>query len=1668
MKKIITAFVVAASLGLQAQTFDKKDLDGGSEAKKSFIKNQDYLKSGVQKPGKPGPNDSLYGFDEETIKIQSLQNNIFGEEYINYLKILKRQFIYNKYKIGAQYAAKPAPQSPGKGKLGNNNVINVAPCVNEDFELTAPGQYNSSNGVQGWTITSGQNSCNQLTGEGMPTTWNQGSPEFWIVATPIIVPFIGNLTTSPLGGNVVAQLQNQQANGLCTKIAQTFPVTQANTLFQFAYAGAYQDGGHDCCNQPFLKIRMFDCNGAPLTCSSLSLNPTGNGCSQGSPGYTISSGVAWTNWSVKYIDLTPFLGSCVTIEVINSDCAPTGHWASTYFDAMCGGQLIGQGLGGVGGSVAGPVSFCAGAGQAMIAAPLGYSTYQWIGPNGPIAAPAGTMANLVINNPVLGSQYTVQLTAASGCQYISVNTLTYTQVNIVGVGTTSTCPNGSSGSATVQGNGSGTGYTYTWTNSSNSVVSTASVASSLPPGSYSVTIAGLGSSCGTSSTSVVVGVAAPSVTTLFKPFCGSEAYLNTLGGTNIQWYNGLSPIPANQGGTAAGYTVTSPQNNAVYWVSYTTLQGCKDSTKFTLTSTPPGLMSVPAPGIKLICPGASNGTANIVMVPAAGSPPGFNSFSVASTGSMAPYTASINPTSANNFTVGGLSQGIYTVVTFDGSCKYSTTFNVSAHTYTPFLAVSDFSVCPGQNVAPLVNFVNQSPSPAQYTYSWSPATWLMTGQNTRNPIFQPVVPVGTTSVAAISVVVTPTLINCPQTLALNITAFNPPIPTITAIPNLCNTFAPYQINATPGGGTFVNNTPGLIGSTSGIITPTLGTPFGTHNFTYNINVWQCGASQTGSFQVNKFNPSTLTSSVPALCVTNPAYNLMNIVQSTVNGVWTGNSNSSSAVIGGTQFNPAGLQTGMYQITYNTTSSPNPTVCPSSTPLNVSVTNTLIPSIVQVAPLCSNQGPVTMTATPAGGGWSGPNISAGGVITPTNIQQPGVSNVTYTVNVGPCLNTGYTSFSVARFNPATLTGSLQNRCFNNPPVNLMTLVQSTVNGFWNGFGVSNNVFSAASLTTGIYVLTYSTSSTPALAGCSDSRTLAVSVLNPQMPEITQVGPFCSTDAAVQLSVSPVNGNWTGSSFLSTGGVFTPSLAAVGNNAVQYIVGTNTCFAQQTKFISVEAFVPATITAKLPDLCNTGSAINLVPYTLTNLGTWMGPGIVGTNFDPSVAGKGDFILTHTTASSPSGLCPDQATVAVSVSSLAIPSIVNVGRVCNSSAPVQLNPTPVGGLFGGANNSGVDTKGLFVPASGVIGDNIINYSITAGPCVAYAQTTVTVERFISADFETIPVKFCKPDQAVNMNSYVLNPGGTWSGPGIVGNMFNPALANVGNNNLIRYETHSMPTATLCPDTSYVRINVVNIPEVSALVSSPSGCAPLEVTFNTASTNTGEGEWILGDGSEPKKGLLVSHVYNSPGTYSVVFNYSYQGCGTQAQVAAPITVFDQPKADFSFPEEVLISSPQVQFTNLSTTAGANKYSWMIPGVYESSMEVNPLVEFPKVGKYQVTLIAKNEHDCAHEITKTIEIKNDFQMHLPNIFTPNYDGLNDEFLPVFTDYGLDKKTYRFEIFDRWGRLLFSSSEPEKGWNGAIDNKGEVIKQDIYVYRIKYKDLDGYLYEKTGNVKLVK
>ena len=140
----------------------------------------------------------------------------------------------------------------------------------------------------------------------------------------------------------------------------------------------------------------------------------------------------------------------------------------------------------------------------------------------------------------------------------------------------------------------------------------------------------------------------------------------------------------------------------------------------------------------------------------------------------------------------------------------------------------------------------------------------------------------------------------------------------------------------------------------------------------------------------------------------------------------------------------------------------------------------------------------------------------------------------------------------------------------------------------------------------------------------------------------------------MSVTPSTGYWVSSSHLSNTGVFNPSLAAIGNNAIQYVIGTSTCNSSQIKNISVESFESAAITSRVPDQCNTGMPLNLGPITQSSHGVWSGVGISGTSFNPATAGSGSFVLTYNTASSPSGLCPDQSTVAVRVYSAGPPMV------------------------------------------------------------------------------------------------------------------------------------------------------------------------------------------------------------------------------------------------------------------------------------------------------------------------------------------------------------------------------------------------------------------------------
>jgi gliding motility-associated-like protein len=1251
----------------------------------------------------------------------------------------------------------------------------------------------------------------------------------------------------------------------------------------------------------------------------------------------------------------------------------------------------------------------------------------------------------------------------------------------------------------VQGFGSGSGYNYTWisaatnaTVGSGSVTGNIASVNGLAPGVYSIVLSGLGAAgCGSAVATTTINVGPAGIISVLKPFCGNEAYLSATGGSNFQWYNGTSAISPTAGGQAMSYTVTNPVNQSIYWLSYLSQFGCQDSVKFTLVSSTPGVLGTPQ--VSWICPGGTNGTAIITMTPAAGAPPGTNSWSVYALGTTPAYNASIYPTAANSYTATNLAAGSYSIRAFDGSCKYGTSFSVNAFIYTWNITPTLSALCPGQSVASSITFPTP-PSQTQYSYSWTPNVWLAGNANTySSTIITPVVPVGQNITTIYTVIVTPSLVNCPTTKTISITGINPPIPTITAIPNLCNNSSPYNILVSPTGGTFITGVTGTanpISLSGGVITPSLCLIGSNNSVTYSISVGSCGASSTASYQVNQFNPASLTSSVPPLCVTNAPFNLMNIVLSAANGTWMPASGVTNTGPGAYSFNPANLLTQPYAITYSTTSSPNPTVCPASTVIIVNVTNTITPAITAVPEQCTNFSVKNMTVSPSGGSWYGnPAVSPGGVLTPSAMPVPS-SVVFYSVQIGPCVNTNSTTLQASTYNPSSFSAPVPNQCFNGAAYNLMSITQNTA-GTWTHIGpgpqattIPNGVFlpsvfsASASLSAVTNTLQYFVASFPNANLCPSINTLTVSIYHPPTPQISNVGPYCNNASAVQLTVSPAAGYWTTSSYLNGNGVFTPSLSNAGNNAVQYVIGTSNCFAQQTKFVGVEAFVSAKIISPLPDQCNNGAVINLSPYTMNNSGNWIGAGIVGNNFNPSMTGAGTFTLIHKTASVPSGLCPDEDQLAVNVFSLATPVLGTLSPLCNNSKPIQIQVSPVGGTFSGVNVGAVSLAGKFSPASAVIGTNLINYSITSGPCKAYVQMTVEVEEFVSAAFTKSVAPICLiPGKTlpVSLNSYVANAGSTWE---VNGNfqgengMFDPNGANIkyGKDNKVVHYTSSLPTGA-CKDQQELMIEVRKMPEVKALSNSSVACVPAEIVFNTPSVSDGDGTWNFDDGSDSKPGLTVSHVYTTPGTYIVTFSYKDGiGCEALPVKVSAVRINAAPQADFSFPDEIFISSPQVQLTNLTTVLGDNTYNWKFSNALAPSTEVNPTVTFPAIGKYQVSLTATSPAaagGCTSQVTKMIEVKNDFYIYIPTAFSPNFDNLNDVFRPEVSEFGLDAKNYEMEIFDRWGHSLFRTTDYKKGWDGK-NKVGEPMKEEVYIYRIKYKDSDGNAYSKMGHVSLLK
>jgi gliding motility-associated-like protein len=177
-------------------------------------------------------------------------------------------------------------------------------------------------------------------------------------------------------------------------------------------------------------------------------------------------------------------------------------------------------------------------------------------------------------------------------------------------------------------------------------------------------------------------------------------------------------------------------------------------------------------------------------------------------------------------------------------------------------------------------------------------------------------------------------------------------------------------------------------------------------------------------------------------------------------------------------------------------------------------------------------------------------------------------------------------------------------------------------------------------------------------------------------------------------------------------------------------------------------------------------------------------------------------------------------------------------------------------------------------------------------------------------------------------------------------------------------------------------------------------------------------------------------------------------------IEVFPTPIAGFAAnPMDASLDNPLITFQNQSI--GATNYSYHFGDPSQSYvMSPDAMFAYQDTGYFEVTLQVTSANGCFDEAVQTIHIGGFTAFYIPRAFTPNDDGLNDVFLPKAT--GLSPEGFEMRIYDRWGELIFSSNDWDKGWDGTIN--GKPVPLDQYVCKVRYFDKIGNQNDHIGSV----
>ncbi len=449
--------------------------------------------------------------------------------------------------------------------------------------------------------------------------------------------------------------------------------------------------------------------------------------------------------------------------------------------------------------------------------------------------------------------------------------------------------------------------------------------------------------------------------------------------------------------------------------------------------------------------------------------------------------------------------------------------------------------------------------------------------------------------------------------------------------------------------------------------------------------------------------------------------------------------------------------------------------------------------------------------------------------------------------------------------------------------------------------------------------------------------------------------------------------------------------------------------------------------------------------------------------NVTGPGTFYITVTT---PQG-CTASDTIIVNWDTSVIAAFdVDIRLGCTNDTVIIINNSSAASTqFAWSFGDGVNSS-QFSPTHVYSPQGIYTITLIASnpPCYDTIQKVVNLNHPIGSVFSLNTIKkdsVClgSPIIAYSVSVPLNNVTHSWNwGDGAIQNLGLLPTTSYTYPSPGNYTLTLTVTDTLgCTDTSSLPIYVEDSTSIAFTIVDDKVCVGEPVYFNAVvSANTLSNTWSFGDGSIQKDILNTYHTYDNPlNPYTVWLKGSYAVC-PEDSVSMPVIVGDY--LPINLGPDTSICPGITGSIILSNSSNPNaSINW-------STGEVGPSITVTQPSLYWATIASSDNPECTS--TDSVWVNRDCYVNIPNVFSPDGDGLNDYFLPrEILSSGVS--IFKMNIYNRWGENIFTTTSIDgRGWDGKYN--GVLQPMGVYIYTIDVVFKNNMKKSFTGNVTLIR